>query len=330
MSKLIQSQLTDFLVKHNFANPVLIKFSENLAGSVYCVQEENGRRTTIKLINSKKLEELYQLSENNFINYIKLHIYYVSQFANKVACPRLVLINGSFVQLYEDMMFYMMKFIPGSDKEAGSISLQQKEQVANALSIIHETDLSSFDKRMFNIKAHYFANAWQTFVDGSGLELIKNLAKGYLNYDLNRFIKNISKAVTYDSIIQLSKCNTTVMTHSDLKPKNVIWNTDDRFFIIDWDELCLLRAETDFIDTLTSWAVQKNPNFYSLDLVTAKAFRAAYKRSLVFDDIDAYISAAKWMFWVMTCHCMKNEQMLVDGLLMLQMLDIHFEQMLTL
>lgn len=330
MNESMKIQLIEFLVKHHFVNPTLVQYSESLSGALYCAEEENGRRTTIKIFNTKKLEEMYQLQQQDFFNFIKYHTLNINNMAKRVACPELISLNNSFVQSYKDLLFYMMEFIPGSDRNPSSLSLEQKKQIAKTLATIHQTDIASFKQENFTRKAYFFAQAWQTFIQGNGIALINTLAKEYIGCGMKKFIDRVSKVVTYDSILRLCQNQFTVLTHSDIKPKNVIWNSNDQFFIIDWDELCLSRAEADFVDTVTSWVVQKNDQAYSLDMSTAKIFRDAYKRPLSLEDIDVYISAAKWMFWVMTCYYTKNQPMLIDGLLMLQMLDNHYDELLAL
>ncbi len=330
MNTAIEVQIIDFLQKNNFLNPVLLKCSETLAGGLYIVQENNINKATVKIVKSKKLEELYQLNQHDFMEFIMLHTMYVNDLAKKIAAPRLISINNSFVQSHQDFLFYMMKFIPGENKESSCLKIHQKNLIAQVLATIHQTDFSQYNRNFFTIRAQFLARAWQSFLDSNGLNLIEKLAASHLNYNAKKMLSKISHAVTYDSILEISHTPSAVLSHADIKPKNVIWNNKDQYFIIDWDELCLMRAETDFIDTVTSWAVRKEADAYYLDKEQTTSFRRAYSRPLSINEIDIYTSAAKWMFWTMTCYCFNNEAMLRDSLLMLKLLDDHCETLLSL
>ncbi|CAM4391402.1 MAG: hypothetical protein LEGION0403_FIIPPAGN_02648 [Legionella sp.] len=128
----------------------------------------------------------------------------------------------------------------------------------------------------------------------------------------------------------LGQAKSLVICHADIKPKNVIWNNAGEHFLIDWENFCLMRAEIDFIDTVTSWVLQKNNGTPYLDMDAAKRFRAAYALPLAINEVDIYVSAAKWIFWILTCYSLGNEAMLKDSLSMLALLDKNHQSLLAL
>ncbi|WP_058534170.1 phosphotransferase [Legionella saoudiensis] len=330
MHQPIESLLGEFLREHQFVNPILIKESENMLGALYFAREENGKITTIKIINKGNLEELYQLNSLGLINFLTLHTSYVNDLTKKIASPKLISINNTFVQEYKDLVFYMMHFIPGENKEPFYLNLEQKIQIAHVLATLHQTQPFNYDRNFFNLKSYFFASCWKNLVTSHGLALVEKLAIRYLNNPLKNLLRGVYTRVTYDEILRIGQAPTLVISHSDIKPKNVIWNEAGQHFLVDWENFCLMRAEIDFIDTVTSWVLQKNTNQYYLDMAAAKCFRDAYALPLAINDVDIYISAAKWIFWVMTCYSLANEAMLREGLTMLALLENNHQALLQL
>ncbi|MDR3502256.1 MAG: phosphotransferase [Legionella sp.] len=330
MHQPIESELGAFLRERHFLNPVLMKESENMLGALYFAREESGKITTIKMINRGKLEELYQLNQKELMNFFTLHTTYVNEITNKIASPKLISMNDSFVQEYNDLVFYMMHYIPGVNKEPFHLGLDQKIQIAQALSTLHRTEVINYNKDFFNLKSHFFASCWKNLVASHGLALVEKLAIQYLNTPLKNLLSGVYARVTHDEILRLGQDSSLVICHSDIKPKNVIWNDAGEYFLIDWENFCLMRAEIDFIDTVTSWVLQKNGSELYLDMAAAKRFREAYALPLAINDVDIYISAAKWIFWVLTCYSLANEAMLRDGLSMLALLENNHQELLAL
>ncbi|WP_133136088.1 phosphotransferase [Legionella rowbothamii] len=327
----IESELRAFLQERHFLNPVLIKESENMLGALYFAREECGKITTIKMINRGKLEELYQLNHAELMNFFTLHTTYVNEITKKIASPKLISINNSFVQEYNDLVFYMMHYIPGENKEPFHLNLDQKIQIAQALTAIHQTEPLNFNKDFFNLKSYFFASCWKNLVTSHGLALVEKLATQYLNNPLKNLLRGVYERVTYDEILRIGQdTSSLVICHSDVKPKNVIWNNAGEYYLVDWENFCLMRAEIDFVDTVTSWVRQKNGDEQYLDMSQAKCFRDAYALPLAINDLDIYISAAKWIFWVLTCYSLANEAMLRDGLSMLALLENNHQALLDL
>lgn len=326
MDLCIEAQLLDFLQKNHFQNPQLIKASENILGLVYFAQKENGKITTIKILKTEQLEALYQLQHTDFLTFINLHTKYVNEITQKIAAPKLIYMNDTYVQSHNQLLFYMMHFVPGKEQEATNISIKQKNQIAQVLACIHQSNLTDYNEEFFKLKIHFFARGWQAFIQNQGIDLIEMLALKYLNSTtLKNFLVAISHAVTSAAIINTYCNKAVVLTHSDLKPKNVIWNQEGLFSIIDWENLCMMRAEIDFVDTMTSWVVQKNTDSYVFDHTAAQNFRDNYSLPLTINELDIYLSAAKWMFWIMSCYALENEECIREGLLMLELLDKNSE-----
>lgn len=331
MHQPIESSLGAFLRERHFSNPVLIKESENMSGALYFAREESGKITaTIKMINRDRLEELYQLNHAELINFFMLHTAYIDDITKKIASPRLISINNSFVQEYDDLVFYMMHFVPGENKEPSHLNLAQKREIAQVLATLHRSELSHYNRDFFNLKSYFFASCWKNLVASHGLALVEKLAIQYLNNPLKNLLSGVYARVTPEEILRLGQDKSSVICHSDIKPKNVIWNNAGEYFLIDWENFCLMRAEIDFIDTVTSWVLQKNGDEPYLDMTAAKCFRDAYARPLAINDIDVYISAAKWIFWILTCYSLANEAMLRDGLSMLALLENNHQALLAL
>lgn len=330
MHQPIEFMLGNFLRERHFVNPVLMKESQNMLGALYFAREESGKITTIKMINREKLEELYHLNQAELMSFFTLHTTYVNEITKKIASPRLISINNSFVQEYNELVFYMMHFIPGENKEPSHLELNQKIQIAQVLSTLHQTEVINYNKHFFNLKSYFFASCWRNLVMSHGLTLVEKLALHYLNNPLKNLLRGVATRVTFDEIVRLGQDSSLVICHSDVKPKNVIWNNAGEHFLIDWENFCLMRAEIDFIDTVTSWVLQKKEDKQYLDMEEAKRFREAYALPLAINDVDIYISAAKWIFWVLTCYSLENEAPLREGLSMLALLDNNHQALLKL
>ncbi|WP_454785932.1 aminoglycoside phosphotransferase family protein [Legionella sp. WA2024007413] len=323
------SSITNFLIQNDFDNPSLTQISQNLQSSLYFAKVGT-REITIKVFNKKELETLYQLNTQKFLRFMEFQMGCINDLTQIIPAPHLIRFNNFFVQEMDNILFYIMDYIPGETRDISAITPAQKQDIARILRLVHQTDLSHYDTSFFSIRIDLLVQSWQFFLNNQGISLVKQLAAPLQDNALNSFLDQISNEVTTQALWDVNNKSNLVIAHADIKPKNVIWNRKDEFFIIDWEDLSTMRAEIDFIDTITSWTLKKDNEEYVLNNHELKLFRDAYALPLTIKESDIHFSAAKWMSWIMTCYSRSNNEKVHDGMMMLKLLANNKRSLLDL
>lgn len=302
--------------------------SENISGTLCLVENLNHKKIIIKILKSDSLCRLYGFNKELLIQFLQTHISIVNDISHSIKSPKLIPVKDNFLQIYEDLIFYCMEYLEGQIKEADEVSLENKRVVAKTLAELHQTDVSHYDVNFWTIKLSFFTNAWQLFLQSGAADILKGQIHMLQKPLLNDFIDRVCSTITAESI--KDQCDYGVLSHTDIKPKNVLWNEREQPYFIDWEDICLMKPETDFIDTVTSWAVIKTPHQYILDEKTMYEFRKAYDLKLSISELDIYISAAKWMFWILSCYQLNRKKDAYDGVLMLELISENQQKLLDL
>lgn len=321
---------TDFMhvyLKKEIHNIKII--SENISGLVVFLEDQDNCKMVVKIVNTDSLCQLYGFNKDELIQFLTIHTSIVDNLSHLVPAPRCIPMEGSLLQVHQDLIFYCMEFCPGVCNEADAIHLAEKLLIAEYLAILHQKDISMYEPSFWDLKMRFLVGAWQHFIASNAQSLLIACSNEFVpDASITHFINQVCSAVTAEAI--MAQGQKGVLAHTDIKPKNVLWNKDNQPIILDWEDICLLKPEIDFIDTITSWAVEKTPEGYFFKEDEAKKFRQAYGLKLSLSEMDIFISAAKWMFWIMTCAQLNRKKELGDGLMMLQLLDKNRETLLSL
>lgn len=294
--------------------------SENVSGFTYLLEDSNQKKNIIKVVEADSLYPLYGFDNaQNLAQFIKEHMDMVATLCRSIPSPKTVVINGSLLQSYQGLLFYFTEFIDGKCKDIDHTRDTEKMVIAQIMSTIHKTDVSMYNRTLWETKIRFMANAWHYFLQSGAPALLTNYLQEWGDSSLVPFIDSVCTTVSYESIIgQLDK---GVLAHTDIKPKNVLWNSENQPIIIDWDDTCVVRAEIDFIDTITSWTIKKQPHEYKFLLDEAQTFRSAYDLTLSISELDVLSSAAKWMFWICNCIQLNKKEEIADGFKMLHLIN---------
>src|SRR3990167_4487864 len=111
---------------------------------------------------------------------------------------------------------------------------------------------------------------------------------------LEFILKNISK---HEGILK----NNLVISHRDCDPKNVLWDADDHFYIIDWESAGLINKKKDVIATAIYWSLDDS---FKINLDHLSVFLKAYQEEnpnvICRDEIEAgfYGFMGDWLGWL--------------------------------
>ncbi|HRD68790.1 MAG TPA: aminoglycoside phosphotransferase family protein, partial [Legionella sp.] len=316
----VETMINQYLEKElGFKTVKTTHLSENMSGVICLAEDITHKKYIIKILKSDALSQLYGFNKESLIQFLQTHTSIVNDISQFIKSPKLIVINDGFIQTYKGIVFYCMEFVEGQTKEADEVSLESKLLVAKAMAELHQTNVSYYDTNFWEIKSRFITNTWQQILKSGASEGLKAQIHELNKPLLKDFLDRVFSTVTCELIKQ--QCESGVLSHTDMKPKNVLWDKNEQPYFIDWEDICLLKPETDFVDTVTSWAVIKTPHQYIFDEKTLGVFRKAYNLKLSISELDIYISAAKWIVWILSCYQLNRTKEAYDGILMLEIIS---------
>jgi thiamine kinase-like enzyme len=89
--------------------------------------------------------------------------------------------------------------------------------------------------------------------------------------------------------------------HNDLKPKNVLWNKNKDFWIIDWEAACDFDHRADYLDTLLAWCIEEKSGVFTINPDKVIVFQDTYYIAPEELPHAMNIVILKWYFWFYFC-----------------------------
>jgi len=117
-------------------------------------------------------------------------------------------------------------------------------------------------------------------------------------------IKKITRFIldTQDDLEQsINALSLDSVCHNDLKPKNVLWNKNKDFWIIDWEAACDFDHRADYLDTLLAWCIEENAGAFTINPDKVIAFQGPYYMAPEELHHAMNIVILKWCFWFYFC-----------------------------
>jgi thiamine kinase-like enzyme len=292
-------QLNEFF-KLTIATNTVQKISGGDVNETYLIESEN-KKFIVKTIHDDAYTKDYNVTLNELISSITFSEHIAQQFLGTENASSALFVKQNCVLKTPSGLFTVYPFSPGSIKENDAISLVMTQKIAEFLSLLHQTE-PSFNYSFANKKIKIFKNIGQEIINLSLWSRIKQCShKAFLFPKLNQIATHLltSKATFLDSINQLEG---TIICHNDLKPKNVLWEDERRFKIIDWETTGLFDPSADYLDTLLAWCTHYNGKEITLNQEKLQTFVSAYPLASHAElHKNLPIIFIKWYFWLAFC-----------------------------
>ena len=256
-----------FCEKYNFGKVINIsKISGGLMHKMFKVETDKGVYCT-KVLNS----EVMARSEA-YGNFVVSEL--VSNLAKKNGIPvsSALDIDGNYLIKLDDMYYMAFDYVNGKTLKDDEITIEHCKKIGNVLAHIHLLDYKEIGLQP-NIVKYKRLYDWESYINNP------NFSK--MSYK-NLFMKNYRK---YNSIqkranerFNATNINQTIC-HSDMDPKNVMWNNDNPI-IIDWECAGVANPERELLEDALCWSGFLSNNF------SEEKFTAIFKEYFKYRNIE--------------------------------------------
>ena len=277
-------------------------------------------------------KENTDVKSSDLLRYYSFHFSIYKDLCKKISMPSLHE-GANFIHFFDKKILILYNFSSKKEKKLSEITLEEKLKIAEALGDLHTLDLKNFPQDAWKIKRKLYLN------------MFKSMERQNIFYHLALIVRKILNTKNLDDFVLSSgsfenleinylTAQDLVFSHNDLKPKNVLWDEKGKFEIIDWDEILPVSQAGDFIDTVTSWCVEKTEPKYTLNHTETELFFKKYKEhsnlSLKITASNIKLSAFKWLYWLLTCEVNKKESEISEACKMIELLYNEQEYLISL
>lgn len=256
-----------FCEKYNFGKVINIsKISGGLMHKMFKVETDKGVYC-IKVLNSEVMER-----SEAYGNFVVSEL--VSNLAKKNGIPvsSALDIDGNYLTKLDDMYYMAFDYVNGKTLKDDEITIEHCKKIGNVLAHIHLLDYKEIGLQP-NIVKYKRLYDWESYINNP------NFSK--MSYK-NLFMKNYRK---YNSILKRAneRFNATninqTICHSDMDPKNVMWNNDNPI-IIDWECAGVANPERELLEDALCWSGFLSNNF------SEEKFTAIFKEYSKYRNIE--------------------------------------------
>jgi len=181
-------------------------------------------------------------------------------------------IDGNYLIKLDDMYYMAFDYVNGKTLKDDEITIEHCKKIGNVLAHIHLLDYKEIGLQP-NIVKYKRLYDWESYINNP------NFSK--MSYK-NLFMKNYRK---YNSILKRAneRFNATninqTICHSDMDPKNVMWNNDNPI-IIDWECAGVANPERELLEDALCWSGFLSNNF------SEEKFTAIFKEYFKYRNIE--------------------------------------------
>ena len=180
--------------------------------------------------------------------------------------------EGNYLTKLDDIYYMVFDFVDGKILKDENITIEHCKKIGNILAHIHSLDYKEIGLKPNVVKYKRLYN-WESYIDNPNFDK--------MSYK-NVYLKNYKK---YNSILKranerFNESNKNqAICHSDMDPKNVIWNKDNPI-IIDWECAGLANPEKELLEDALGWSGFLSNNF------SEEKFMAMFKEYSKYRSID--------------------------------------------
>ena len=237
-----------FCEKYDFGNVINItKISGGLMHKMFKVETDKGVYC-VKILNPEVMSR-----KEAYGNFVVSES--VSNLAKKNGIPvsSALDIDGNYLTKLDDMYYMVFDYIEGKILKDDEITTLHCKKIGNVLAHIHSLDYKEIGLEP-NVVEYKRLYDWESYINNP------NFSK--MPYK-NVFLKNYKK---YNSMLKRAneRFNATnknqTICHSDMDPKNVMWNNDNPI-VIDWECAGVSNPERELLEDALCWSGFLSNNF---------------------------------------------------------------------
>ena len=256
-----------FCERYNLGKVIKItKISGGLMHKMFKVETDKGIYC-IKVLNPEVMSR-----KEAYSNFVVSES--VSNLAKKKGIPVSCSldIDGNYLTKLDDTYYMVFNFVEGKTLKDDEITILHCKKIGNVLAHIHSLDYKEIGIEP-NVVEYKRLYDWEGYINNP------NFSK--MPYK-NAFLKNYKK---YNSILKRanerlnSSNNNQTICHSDMDPKNVMWNNNNPI-IIDWECAGVANPERELLEDALCWSGFLSNNF------SEKKFIAMFKEYSKYRNIE--------------------------------------------
>lgn len=179
----------------------------------------------------------------------------VSNLAKKDGIPvsSALNIDGNYLTKLDDMYYMVFDFVDGKTLKDEEITVEHCKKIGNVLAHIHSLDYKKIELKP-NIVEYKRLYDWESYISNPNFSKMP-----YKNVFLKNYKKYNSMLKRANERFNASNKNQTIC-HSDMDPKNVMWNNDNPI-IIDWECAGVTNPERELLEDALCWSGFLSNNF---------------------------------------------------------------------
>lgn len=256
----------------------------------------------LKIIDSVNYAKNYQVEKNELIYSLELSEK-IARLMAESNIPAITALEHDKqpITIINNEILLIYPFIHAKPTAPQEINTHKIQEIAKILSKIHTLDLKYEPAlKKWSLASDLVSKILEQKIWNYLLLANLSLSVNKLVYGLDEFIQSIYSSLKQDILTS----SDLILTHNDLKPKNVLWADNKEFFIIDWEAAGYMPIATDYLDTMLSWCLESTDEKLILNPTKAKLFRESYgtePQLIVIDAKSINITIAKWLVWLAFC-----------------------------
>lgn len=203
----------------------------------------------------------------------------VSNLAKKngISVSSAIDIDGNYLTKLDGMYYMVFGFVDGKTLKDDEITVEHCKKIGNVLAHIHSLDYKEIGLEP-NIVEYKRLYDWEGYINNPNFNKMP-----YKNLFLKNYKKYNSMLKRANERFNASNKNQTIC-HSDMDPKNVMWNNDNPI-IIDWECAGVANPERELLEDALCWSGFLSNNFSEEKFV---AIFKEYSKYRNIEDIDWY------------------------------------------
>lgn len=197
--------------------------------------------------------------------------------------------------------YLLYPYVNGTTLENTQITDAMAAKMANILATVHNS-IIDYDKAFSEKKQQRYREAGLALLDSPHLEKLRHVGR------LFPWSRRLSRAITHlihhkDAFKNaIHRMQNHHICHNDLKPKNVLWQDESQYWVIDWEAAADFDVRVDYLDTLIAWCLERRDGILSIQQTKIQAFILAYPVPQgTQDDEVRLLVLLKWYFWLYFC-----------------------------
>lgn len=237
-----------FCEKYGFGKVINIgKISGGLMHKMFKVETDKGIYC-VKVLNPEVMSR-----KEAYGNFVVSEL--VSNLANKNGIPvsSALNIDGNYLTKLDDMYYMVFGFVDGKTLKDEEITIEHCKKIGNILARIHSLDYKEIELEP-NIVEYKRLYEWESYINNPNFSKMS-----YKSLYLKNYKKYNSMLKRANERFNASNKNQTIC-HSDMDPKNVMWNNDNPI-IIDWECAGVANPERELLEDALSWSGFLSNNF---------------------------------------------------------------------